>query len=42
VRICEGLGEKPTGKKCVGMQGLLEEAKELIQEKPEPEVLDAG
>jgi len=41
-RICEGLGEKPTGKKCVGMQGLLEEAKELIQEKPEPEVLDAG
>ena len=42
VRICEGLGEKPTGKKCVGMQGLLEEAKELIGEKPEPEVLDAG
>jgi ferritin-like metal-binding protein YciE len=41
-RICEGLGEKPTGKKCVGMQGLLEEAKELIQEKPAREVLDAG
>jgi ferritin-like metal-binding protein YciE len=41
-RICENLGEKPTGKKCVGMQGLLEEARELIQEKPEREVLDAG
>lgn len=42
VRICEGLDEKPTGKKCVGMQGLLEEAKELIGEKPAREVLDAG
>lgn len=41
-RICEGLDEKPTGKKCVGMTGLLEEAKELIQEKPAREVLDAG
>jgi ferritin-like metal-binding protein YciE len=42
VRICEGLGVKPTGKKCVGMQGLLEEAKELMGERPAPEVLDAG
>ncbi len=42
VRICEGLDEKPTGKKCVGMQGLLEEAKELVGEKPAREVLDAG
>jgi ferritin-like metal-binding protein YciE len=42
VQICTGLGEKPTGKKCVGMQGLLEEAKELIQERPAKEVLDAG
>lgn len=41
-RICDGLGEKPTGKKCVGMAGLLEEAKELMQEKPAREVLDAG
>ncbi len=41
-RICEGLGEKPTGKKCVGMQGLLEEVRELIGERPEREVLDAG
>ncbi|MHB1072966.1 MAG: YciE/YciF ferroxidase family protein [Gemmatimonadaceae bacterium] len=41
-KITKALGEKPTGKKCVGMKGLIEEAKELIAEKPEPEVLDAG
>jgi ferritin-like metal-binding protein YciE len=41
-RICRELDEKPTGKKCVGMEGLLEEGKELIKEKPEKEVLDAG
>lgn len=33
---------KPKGKKCVGMEGVLEEGKELLQEKPEAEVLDAG
>lgn len=42
VQICQALGEKPTGKKCVGMQGLIEEARELIGEKPVREVLDAG
>jgi len=41
-RICKELGEKPTGKKCVGMEGLIKEAKELLKEKPEPDVLDAG
>jgi len=41
-RIFRQLGESPKGKKCVGMQGLLEEGSELIKEKPEPEVLDAG
>lgn len=41
-KICKALGEKPTGKKCVGMEGLIEEAKDLISERPEPEVLDAG
>ena len=41
-RICKQLGEKPTGKKCVGMEGLIKEAKELIQERPDPDVLDAG
>ncbi|MGH7719866.1 MAG: ferritin-like domain-containing protein [Gemmatimonadaceae bacterium] len=41
-RIFSDLDESPRGKKCVGMEGLIEEAKELMQEKPEPEVLDAG
>lgn len=33
---------KPKGKKCVGMEGVLEEGKELLEQKPDPEVLDAG
>lgn len=41
-RICKELGESPRGKKCVGMEGLLEEGAELIKEKPEKDVLDAG
>ena len=41
-RIMKELGESPRGKKCVGMEGLIEEAKELLAEKPEPNVLDAG
>jgi ferritin-like metal-binding protein YciE len=41
-RICKELGEKPTGKKCVGMEGVLKEGKELISEKPDKDVLDAG
>ena len=41
-RIFKDLDESPRGKKCHGMEGLLEEGKELIAEKPEPHVLDAG
>ena len=41
-RICKDLGESPRGKKCVGMEGLIQEAKELLSDKPEPNVLDAG
>lgn len=41
-RILKQLGEKPGGKKCHGMKGLIEEAKELIKEKPQADVLDAG
>lgn len=41
-RICRSLGEKPTGKKCVGMEGVLKEGSELIKERPDKEVLDAG
>ena len=41
-RIFKELDESPRGKKCVGMEGLLKEGSELIKEKPEAEVLDAG
>jgi len=41
-KIFEGLDESPKGKKCKGMEGLLEEGKEWMQEDAEPEVMDAG
>jgi ferritin-like metal-binding protein YciE len=40
--ICKELGVSPRGKKCVGMEGLIEEGSELIKEKPDDDVLDAG
>jgi ferritin-like metal-binding protein YciE len=40
--VCDQLGVSPKGKKCIGMEGLLKEGSELIKEKPEPDVLDAG
>jgi ferritin-like metal-binding protein YciE len=41
-QIFNELGESPRGKKCIGMEGLIEEGQELVKEKPEPDVLDAG
>ena len=41
-QIFEELGESPKGKKCHGMEGLLEEGKELMGEDAEAEVMDAG
>ena len=41
-RIFTELGGSPRGKKCVGMEGLVEEGNELLQEDVEPDVLDAG
>jgi ferritin-like metal-binding protein YciE len=41
-RVCKDLGESPRGKKCTGMEGLIDEAKELIGERPDSDVLDAG
>jgi ferritin-like metal-binding protein YciE len=41
-QIFEMLGERAGGKKCKGMEGLIEEAKELLQEDAAEEVLDAG
>ena len=32
----------PRGKKCVGMEGLIEEGKEIMQENMEEQVMDAG
>ena len=40
--IFEEMGKKGQGKRCKGMEGLLEEGKELLSEDAEPEVLDAG
>ncbi|HEY2375649.1 MAG TPA: ferritin-like domain-containing protein [Gemmatimonadaceae bacterium] len=41
-KIFAMLGEKAGGKKCKGMEGLIEEAKELLEEDASEEVLDAG
>jgi ferritin-like metal-binding protein YciE len=40
--IFEELGKSPRGKKCKGMEGLLEEGREIMLEGMEPEVLDAA
>lgn len=41
-QIFEALQMSPKGKHCVGMEGLIKEGGELIEEDPEPEQLDAG
>ena len=41
-RIFSDMDGSPRGKKCVGMEGLIEEGNELLQEDVEPDVLDAG
>lgn len=41
-QIFEELDVSPKGKKCKGMEGLIEEGKELMEEDIEDEVLDAG
>jgi ferritin-like metal-binding protein YciE len=40
--IFSDLGKSGKGKRCKGMEGLIEEGKELMSEDGEPEVLDAG
>lgn len=40
--IFSNLGKNPKGKKCKGMQGLLEEGDELMGEDADPDVKDAG
>ncbi len=41
-KIFEALDESPKGKKCQGMEGLIEEGAEKIDEDPGPEELDAA
>jgi ferritin-like metal-binding protein YciE len=41
-KICQALGVTPKGKKCVAMEGLIEEGKELLEEDAAERVLDAG
>ncbi len=36
------LGQTPRGKKCKGMEGLIEEGKEILEEEGAPEVIDAA
>jgi len=40
--IFEMLGEKPTGKKCMGMEGLVKEGAETISEDYEDALMDAA
>ena len=40
--VFEVLGEKVRAKTCTGMQGIIEEGSELIQEEEEGPILDAG
>jgi len=41
-QICEMLGTSPKGKKCKGMEGLLEEGVEMLEEEGDSHVKDAG
>ena len=40
--IFDNLGEKPSGKKCPGMMGILKEGEEIMDEDFEGEVMDAA
>ncbi len=41
-RIFSDMGGSPRGKKCVGMEGLVEEGSEIMKEDADPSVRDAG
>jgi ferritin-like metal-binding protein YciE len=40
--IFDELGQSPTGKKCRGMEGLIEEGREILEEDADPDVRDAA
>jgi ferritin-like metal-binding protein YciE len=41
-RVFKGLGEKPSGKSCKAMQGLVAEAREVLDQDADPQVMDAA
>ncbi len=41
-RACTDMGITPKGKKCVGMEGLLEEGKEIMTNGSDQDALEAG
>ncbi len=41
-QVAEMLKTKPTGKKCVGMEGCISEGAEALEEKGEENILDLG
>jgi ferritin-like metal-binding protein YciE len=41
-QIFQGLGEKPSGKKCKAMEGLIEEGGETMEEDFDGEIMDAA
>ncbi len=41
-RIFQALGQPARGKKCKGMEGLIEEGKEVLEEDGDPAVIDAA
>lgn len=41
-QVFEVMGAKARGKKCLAMEGLVEEGKELLSEEAEPPVMDAS
>jgi ferritin-like metal-binding protein YciE len=41
-KIFQELGQSPKGKKCKGMDGIIADGKELMEEDAAPEVMDAG
>ncbi len=42
IHIFQQLGTSPSGKHCKGMEGIIAEGSDLIKERPDPQVLDAG
>lgn len=41
-KIFQQLDAKPGGKKCKGMEGVIADGKDLMEQDAEPEVMDAG